>query len=379
MTNCQKRRKLPIILYYPITAGLIAVAVVIFALLYRGGGALQLRQDAQTQAELPAEEPKQNVPAPEATPKPVSRSGRLIPYKENGKWGYKNTEGQVVIGAQYAAAKEFEGDVAFAAIEGTGLYGLIDRYGNWLTSALWTNVRPFSGGWAAVEQNGYWGYINEEGRTMVEPAFREAGEYSCGRARVRTGSFWGYIDADGDLVIDAEWKVCYDFAGDVAFAQSTSNNWYIIDKVGTRIATLGSHLSGEGYSEGYAAVCDSGEYFYYNSKGRSAYKKTFQDAKAFSGGYAAVKSEGLWGFIDTRGAYAVKPQYKYAESFSNGLAAVQDPNTMLWGYINPKNELVIDCRFDAAEPFVSGTAIVHKGTEVLLLNKEGNTISLYWE
>lgn len=378
MTNHQRRKKTPMLLYYPIVMLLLAVCVLIFALCYRGGGALQLseaeKQDAQAGEENPADDP-----GPAATPEPVSRSGRLIPYKENGRWGYKNAKGQVVIGAQYAAAREFEGDVAFAALEGSGLYGLIDRYGNWLTSALWTDARSFSNGWAAVEQNGYWGYIDETGRTVVEPQFREAGEYTCGRARVRTGSYWGYIDADGDIVIDAEWKICFDFAEDVAFAQSTSGNWYMIDKAGTRIATLGSHLSGETYSEGYAAVCDGGEYFYYNSKGRSAYKKTFEDAKAFSGGYAAVKSGGLWGFIDTRGAYSVEPQYKAAESFSGGLAAVQDPVSLLWGYINKQGELTIGYQFDSAGAFVENTAVVTMGTETLALDKDGNTVSLYRE
>ena len=380
MTQKQRSKKTSMLLYYPIVAGVLALCVLIFALCYSGGGAQRLRGDEPGDAAPQQETPDSaEKPVPVATLEPVKRTGRLLPYKENGKWGYKNTKGQMVIGAQYAAAQEFEGNIAFAAMDGSGLYGLIDRYGNWLTSAIWSSVRPFSGGWAAVEQNGYWGYIDETGKYMVEPQFREAGEYTCGRARVRTGSFWGYIDADGDLVIEAEWKTCFDFAEDVAFAQSTSGRWYMIDKAGTRVATLGTNLSGETYSEGYAAVCNNGEYFYYNNKGRSAYSKTFEDARAFSGGYAAVKSGGLWGFINTRGAWAVEAQYKAAESFSNGLAAVQDPESLLWGYINSSGELKIEYRFDTAGAFSDDVAVVSMGTEVLLLDKEGNTTSLYWQ
>lgn len=372
-------KRLPMRMYYPLVALLVAAGVGLFALFYSGAGASLLAMGevyGEQQTTSPAPGEAGPTPGPAGA---VSTSGRLLAYQENGGWGFKNTGGEVAIPAKFREVQEFAGDVAFARDLG-GLYGLIDRSGVWVREPTWSAVRPFSNGRAAVEKDGAWGYIDDKGALVVEYQFREAGEYACGRARVRTGSYWGYIDAQGSLAVAATWLRCYDYAEDIAFAVGQKNGrdcYYLIDKLGTKVATLGSSVAGERYSEGFAAVRENGKYYYYNNAGRSAFSASFEEARAFSNGMAAVKDNGLWGYINQRGAMVIEPQYAQAGDFSGGYAAVQDAQTKLWGYIGKTGNQRLPMQFEAAQPFSGGVALVTHEGNACFTDTAGNILRLY--
>lgn len=97
----KKRGKLPSMLkIYLILTCAITVCVALFAILYDGGGAAVLRDSGEEfEAALSKAEALDitPTPTPSAAPAEVSTSGRIIPYKSEGLWGYKNTGGQIVI------------------------------------------------------------------------------------------------------------------------------------------------------------------------------------------------------------------------------------------------------------------------------------------
>ena len=142
---------------YGIIICAIFVCTLVFALAYSGGGAEMLAEEQRVKEE----EEAAAIEAAKPTPTPIltvtSSAGRLIPYMENGLWGYKNTSGEIVILPSYSSAMEFDGSTAFAAKD--GLYGLINRSGAWIAEPVWSNVLPFSEGYAAVESGEKWGII----------------------------------------------------------------------------------------------------------------------------------------------------------------------------------------------------------------------------
>ena len=100
-------------------AGALALAVGLFALLYSGGGVAILT--AAATADNGEEGDSNGSPLPEASPMPpsptpsqapISTEGRLIPYMENGLWGYKNTKGVLEIHPPFSAARSFVGATA---------------------------------------------------------------------------------------------------------------------------------------------------------------------------------------------------------------------------------------------------------------------------
>ncbi|MBR4018072.1 MAG: WG repeat-containing protein, partial [Clostridia bacterium] len=165
----QKRRK-PLLSVYGSIIITILVCTLGYGLLYNGGGANVLMEEEKRIAEEEAAAIIAAAPTPTPQTVVISGSGRLIPYMANNLWGYKNTSGEIVILPAYSTAKEFEGNVAFAAQN--GLYGLINRSGAWITEPTWSNVSSFSEGYAGVEQDGKWGFIDQNGNVVINYSYR---------------------------------------------------------------------------------------------------------------------------------------------------------------------------------------------------------------
>lgn len=384
MSKPAPKRKASMALLYSLTAALVMAGVFAFALLYSGNGADALRDANVDFDETLAAQPEsvmdiRTTPAPTPTPTPVSMTGRMIPYYENGLWGYKNTKRQVVIEARFEEAHEFEEGIAFA--KENGLFGLLSINDVWLVEPCWTQFLPFSEELAAVEKDGKWGYIDRKGEVRIDYAFREAGSFHCGRAMARTGSAYGYIDIYGTMAVSAKWRKAGDFSEDLAFATSDEyekDRHYIIDKIGEKVATLGSKLQGTVFSEGFAVVIeDNGTHYYLNSLGSSAFQTTFLGAQAFSEGMAAVRSAEGWGYINTLGSFEIPAQFEEAAPFSEGCAAVREAQSGLWGYIDLKGNWIIEPAYDEAGAFLDGYATAMLGNECYLLDKEGGAFLFY--
>ena len=85
---------------------------------------------------------------------------------QDGKWGYINTSGELVIPLQFELA------------------------------------RPFSEGLAAVKQDGKWGFIDQTGKVMISPQYDYVLNFQDGLAVVgdQDGSYKCYIDQDGQKI-----------------------------------------------------------------------------------------------------------------------------------------------------------------------------------
>ena len=99
----------------------------------------------------------------------------LAPIKQNGKWGYINTKGEVVIPCIYDAAWPFSEGLATVK-KGrwpigqrlpNGKYGFINTKGEVVIPCIYDHAWSFSEGLAKVLQNGKWSIINTEGKVIV--------------------------------------------------------------------------------------------------------------------------------------------------------------------------------------------------------------------
>ncbi len=377
------------VFYYPIVAAVIVAGVVVFANVFKGGlAADMLGQASPTSAPaepaMPPLVPEEPTPEPTATEPPAealaSSTGRLLPYRANGRWGYKNTSGQVVIQPRFSAGLEFDGEAALAAVNTTGeaRYGLIDRRGDWLLEPVWEDAMPFSEGLTAFKQDGRWGYADQEGNIVAEPEYDEAGAFHEGRARVRLGDKWGYIDKAGDIVIEAVYDSAADFAEGRAFAIQLGADVErpVIDLQGEQVARLRT-ATGTRYSEGLAMVdLNEGKFGYVGLDATLAFNTTFQEARDFSEGLAPVRQDSNWYYINPEGESAFEASYADANVFSEGLAAVRAVGGK-YGYIDVQGEAVIEAVYDEAEPFIDGSALVRRGPERGIIDQIGQFKLLY--
>lgn len=174
--------------------------------------------------------------------------GLLVPFERNGRWGYKDAGGNVVIPPRFEIAQEFspEGIAAVVDEKGwayidtsgklvirplvvdngpdyfheglarfarDGKIGFFDRRGRVAIQPRYAYAMPFSEGRAAVCDScvemqdgehrrvtgGRWGFIDARGRLAIPLQFEEAGAFENGRARVRLGANWQYVRKDGSI------------------------------------------------------------------------------------------------------------------------------------------------------------------------------------
>ncbi|MBP5515769.1 MAG: TonB family protein [Bacteroidales bacterium] len=258
------------------------------------------------------------------------------------KWGYINTNGKIAIKPQYVFTSSFYDDCACVSIE-SEKYFIIDKKGNTLfrIGDNWTINRP-SEGLIAVRfnSNGKWGYIDKNGEIAIEQKYDKAWGFSEGLAPVVINNKTGYIDMKGNMVISP----IYDYAGF--------------------------------FSEGLAIVEIDNKYGFIDKSGKIVIKAQYDDVLGFKEGLALVKIGDKWGYIDKKGKMAIKPQFYFAMYFCDGLALVESDDN--GGYIDKTGKMVIEADVEDAYNFSNGLARINLNDfESAYIDKKGKTVFVF--
>ena len=291
----------------------------------------------------------------------------LFPIKSNGKWGYIDVQGKVVIEPQFIWASEFTDDVAGVKI-GEKISGIIDKKGRILSIHNYNYIHAFQNGVALMtsfddedcKMRNY-GIINKEGKEIVSPRYAQIAiedhKFYDGLARIYGV---GFIDRDGNVVIkDQPDYNIFNFHDERAvitkYARDIDKHGYI-DLKGKLVIPM-EYLVAASFSDGLACVSlDHKKYGYIDKDGKLVIGFNFDRLNDFSDGLAEFYQNGKYGYIDKKGNVVIKPTFEYAESFSEGLAAVYTNGK--WGYIDKSGKIVIEALGYSPEKFKNGLAKV---------------------
>lgn len=275
-----------------------------------------------------------------------------------------------------------------ALIKKNGKYGFIDKRGEIVIPPTFDAALPFSEGLAAVRKGAKWGYIDKTGKLVAKPLFNNAASFSEGLASVNIageveacavigedtiayftrGGKNCYVDRTGVIVIRTDYDYVFPFengfamvckGGKVGRWGITGGKWGLIDKRG-RLAVEAIYEDVNNFREGYARVRLQERYGFVDRSGNYLVEPMFGNACDFSEGLAFVIHNGLCGYIDTTGRFAIKPQFLSAGDFSEGLAPAAKEDK--WGFIDKSGQFKIEQRFYDAEHFSEGFAVVHYST-----------------
>lgn len=322
----------------------------------------------------------------------------LYPIRKNGKEGYINKSGIIVINPKYDYASVFSWGVAKVAItpeknenntvisilEGFEdyvfpLWGFINMFGDLVSEFVYNHIPcHFSQNKeiVAAETEGKWGYIHQcfdkahdywpaivEVGYIVKPTFDAVSScFSEGLACVKKDGKWGFI-REGLL-----WglqRTPIEKTDDYAIEP-------LFDDAHNFSEGLASVMIGEPKS-----IIDGIEYLIPNHNGKWGFIDTtgafiispqFDDAGSFSDDLAPVKKDGKWGFIDKKGNFIIKPQFDEVSCFKEDLAYVKIYGK--YGYIDKNGKFFIKPKFDSAEPFKDGIAIVKEGNKYYYISKD---------
>lgn len=262
---------------------------------------------------------------------------------ENGKYGYINSNAEVVIKPQYDWAMDFSYGRAIVRLE-------------------------------YDEHQSVYGIINEKGEIVFK--------ISKGRP------FLYYLDS----ILKVEY---HDY-------KNSDINFIYYDRMGKIIENINPNIFR--HDDNLRPIGVNGLFGYADSSNQFYIKPQFKYANKFSEGLAAVSPDGkLYGYIDTTGSFVIEPKFASADEFSEGLAfvTISRNNVMIFGatnaVINKKGGIVINANsvlnsynnadgksgsrefmFFGASKFKNGVAQFYEGVDfsgrIRYIDKEGKLI-----
>lgn len=127
----------------------------------------------------------------------------------NGKWGFVDKTGKMVIQPEYDETGDFSEGLAGVRMNNVWEWGFIDKTGKMVIQPKYEGFYKFSEGLAGVKMtNGKWGFIDKTGEWVIQPQFDEASYFESGKSWVLIGDWEngtrGYVDRNGNFTPDEE-------------------------------------------------------------------------------------------------------------------------------------------------------------------------------
>jgi hypothetical protein len=298
----------------------------------------------------PARDAKDQA-SPSPSTAPTTKPARLLRITKDGKIGFIDTAGHVVIGPKFSADMH--------------MYDMVGEFREGLAQVCI----------AREGQSRRWGYIDRTGEFVIPERFEYAGEFSEGLAPVLIGGKCGFINHKGEVVIDPKYECAWEFSEGLAMFQvakkSGPDEYGVIKKSGPDeygfidakgevvIAPQAFDVASHKFVEGMLCFRKGEKFGCMDKTGKVVIEPKFLYGCGFSEGLAATFLEPKkMGFIDKTGAWAIEPKFIFG-GFSEGLAAARPSGTSPFsGYIDKTGKMVIAPTFFQAGPFHEGLARV---------------------
>ncbi|HTF02545.1 MAG TPA: WG repeat-containing protein [Bacteroidia bacterium] len=255
----------------------------------------------------------------------------FYPIRENGKWGFADSTGKILIACQYEWADVFSEGVAAVGLNDK--CGYINKNGSVAIPFQYDEGEPFSRGIAQVTLNGKTGLSNKAGDFIVPAVYDEIGSFHEARAQVSKKGSHGFIDMMGSEVVPCRYEAVGDF------------------------------------SEGLAYVKDTSGYGFVDREGRVSIQPQYDWVEPFENGSARVKKNELYGLISYEGKMLLPCEYTYIAGFSEGLALVVKDG--MSGYVKRNGTWAIPVSNEYNRSKLGDNPFVNGRTRVMLKDKFG--------
>ena len=335
-------------------------------------------------------------------------------FTENGKIGFMDSYGRVILEAQFDAVDTFydpdywrceygefymgghPGIGYEIAVQKGGKWGLFNqRKAQWITPCQWEAVGYFGYGCAKVKWNGKWGFLDTEGKMAVPCRWDEVESFTWkGAAKVKLDEKYGYVDKEGNVLLECEWDALGRY--DPQWMQvKRDGRWY------TRNSEGNLFLPGEGkgnlvFHQGYAVIHDGFGYGLIDRDGREIITCQWDEirrAAENTGGYPwkrnyflglwdnrteypykliKVRKNRKWGLYDLNGKECYPCTLDKVWRFRHGVAKICEDGK--WGLINEQGRVITPCQWEYVDDFRSEAAAVRMNKHWGTIDREGNLV-----
>lgn len=125
-------------------------------------------------------------------------SGLTI-FKANGRYGFKDQQGRIIIANRYEAVKPFH--QRLAAVKIRNKWGFVDLDEILRVQPMYDSVGNFVNGSCIVLRGNQQGVINTRGKELIQPKYQVIERQSNNQYRVELNGKWGLIGLNGEVII----------------------------------------------------------------------------------------------------------------------------------------------------------------------------------
>jgi len=233
----------------------------------------------------------------------------LLPFYQNGKFGYINREGKVIIKPKYEAFKDLQ-------------LGVQVMDGKKKTDGMFSSRTPIVPNFNIVRNKEHWGVVDNNEKAIIPFKYDSVAFYNGVILVLKSGDKNDVYDITGSLLLE---KI---------------SGKELIDFMQKPKGPSPYNLTPQR---------KDGKFGYIDKDGNVVIEHKFAIAHPFKDGLALVKEElgrsgSGYGYIKENGDYFIEPKYIEARSFNEGVAAVREEDSGFY-YINTNGE-----RIKALEP-----------------------------
>ena len=160
-------------------------------------------------------------------------SGGLAQVKKDGKWGFVDTSGQIIVIPQFDWVWSFS--EGFAMVQKDRKWGLIDISGQIVVTPQFDAVWDFSKGFALVYKDGKLGFVDTSGQIVVAPQFDDVKDFFQGLAPIKKDGKWGFVDTSGQIVIAPQFEEVRGSFKNGTATVTRFGEWFPINKKGEMV------------------------------------------------------------------------------------------------------------------------------------------------
>jgi hypothetical protein len=249
----------------------------------------------------------------------------MLKVKSNGKYGFINLEGELIIPAKYDSVTDFNQGLAAVRID-TSFY-IIDALGNEerITERNIKSIDRFSEGFAAYcLSTNKWGFLDKNGSVKIPPRYLSVGFFKRGVTYVEvTNGTFGYVDTTGTWVIWPDLAEGKNFSDDCDYVAVYRRGTYTVEFISSsgqrntiKEISVSDYFSEDLIKGQKNILKNNNEYGFLNPKGEWQIPPQFEDVGLFHNGYCiAFKKNRILGFIDKTGLWAIEPSFTALGNF----------------------------------------------------------------
>jgi len=289
----------------------------------------------------------------------------------NIKYGFIDTEGRVIADAIYDETKYYRGassassgfSQGMAPVKKDGKWGYIDITGKIIIDFRFDDAYEFSDDLARVVIGQKSGYINKNGELVIKPQYDDCSEFHEGVAVAMLDNKYGFISKSGEWIIKPIYDAI-DFGRYDGYWTKTNILQIIKDDL------IGLVRVENGTVKILVQPKYSNLYPFYNDEAKFLILHKDKD-----GQYGLDMTEG---YINNEGheIFSWKSNDEDGEMYeylSEGMRPYRNPDK-LWGVADKDFKVVIPCKYDRVQEFHNGLAVFYKDDKAGIIDRQGNVM-----